>query len=60
MTNGERQEELWAAIEQNPGKPEVYWPLVVEFVSDWLEREPFDGHRPALPTLAHDWREEQS
>lgn len=29
---------------------------VEEFVAEWLATEPDDGHRPALPTLAADWR----
>lgn len=37
MTNDERQEELFAAIEQNPGKPEAYWPLIVEFVAQYMQ-----------------------
>ena len=34
MTTAERQEELFAAIEQNPDKPDAYWPLIVEFVAE--------------------------
>lgn len=60
MTNAERQEEIFAVIEQNPGKPEVYWPLIVEFVADWLEAEPYEPHTLSPTQLAQDWREEMS
>jgi len=59
MTNAEAQEELWAIIEQNPDKPEVYWPFVVEFVAGWIVNRP--GLLPVQPEdLAHLWHEAQA
>lgn len=52
--------DLIGEIDQHYYEPEVYWPLIVEFVATWLETEPEDGHRPALPTLAADWREDMA
>lgn len=59
-TSYEAQEEIFAAIEQNPGKPEVYWPLIVEFVANWLEAEPYEPHTLSPRQLAQDWREENA
>lgn len=59
-TNYEAQEEIFAVIEQNPGKPEVCWPLIVEFVADWLMDEPHEPHTVSPRQLAQDWREEMS
>ena len=35
---------------------EPFMPVIAEFVAEWLTTEPEDGHRPALPNLAADWR----
>lgn len=64
MTNAEAQEEIFAAIEQNPGKPEVYWPLVVEFVAEWMTGNISDAGDYFVDDLgayiAAEWREHQS
>lgn len=60
MTNDERQEELFAVIEQNPGKPEVYWPIVVDFVYDWINNYDGPGHAMQSGVMAYAWHEEMS
>jgi hypothetical protein len=48
--------------EQHSDREQVmrYWPLLVDFVAQWLETAPDDGHRPALRTLAAGWRASMS
>ncbi len=60
MTNFERQEEIWAVIEQNADKPEVYWPLVVDFVYDWINQYDGPGHAMKPGVMAYEWHEAQA
>lgn len=64
MTNAEAQEELFAVIAQYPGRPERYWPLVVEFVADWMKANISDAGDYFVDDLgayiADEWREHQS